>query len=59
MELEIVWQEHELGSYATIGLVWDDPMRGPPGITFPDVKQPLQPSRIAFRVDDAARDISA
>jgi hypothetical protein len=30
MELEIVWQEHELGSYPTIGLVWDDPMRGPP-----------------------------
>jgi hypothetical protein len=27
MELEIVWQEHELGSYPTIGLVWDDPMR--------------------------------
>jgi hypothetical protein len=28
MELEIVWQEYELGSYPTIGLVWDDPMRG-------------------------------
>jgi hypothetical protein len=30
MELEIVWQEHELGNYPTIGLVWDDPMRGAP-----------------------------
>jgi hypothetical protein len=30
MELEIVWQEHELGNYPTIGLVWDDPMRGTP-----------------------------
>jgi hypothetical protein len=31
MELEIVWQEHELGSCPTIGLAWDDPMRGTPG----------------------------
>ena len=30
MGLEIVWQEHELGNYPTIGLVWDDPMRGTP-----------------------------
>jgi hypothetical protein len=30
MELEIVWQEHKLGGYPTIGLVWDDPMRGTP-----------------------------
>jgi hypothetical protein len=30
MELEIVWQEHELGNYPSIGLVWDDPMRGTP-----------------------------
>ena len=30
MELEIQWQEHELGSYPTIALVWDDPMRGAP-----------------------------
>jgi hypothetical protein len=30
MKLEIVWQEHELGNYPTIGLVWDDPMRGTP-----------------------------
>jgi hypothetical protein len=30
MELEIVWQEHELGQYPVIGLVWDDPMRGTP-----------------------------
>jgi hypothetical protein len=30
MELEIVWQEHELGDYPSIGLVWDDPMRGTP-----------------------------
>jgi hypothetical protein len=25
MELEIEWQEHELGSYPTIVLMWDDP----------------------------------
>lgn len=30
MELEIVWQEHELGNYPVIGLVWEDPMRGAP-----------------------------
>jgi hypothetical protein len=30
MELEVVWQEHELGNYPTIGLVWNDPMRGTP-----------------------------
>jgi hypothetical protein len=30
MDLEIVWQEHELGQYPIIGLVWDDPMRGTP-----------------------------
>jgi hypothetical protein len=30
MELEIVWQEHELGNYQSIGLVWNDPMRGTP-----------------------------
>jgi hypothetical protein len=30
MKLEIVWQEHELGNDPTIGLVWEDPMRGTP-----------------------------
>jgi hypothetical protein len=30
MELEIVSQEHELGQYPVIGLVWDDPKRGTP-----------------------------
>jgi hypothetical protein len=30
MELEIVWQEHELGNYPVIGLVWEDAMRGAP-----------------------------
>jgi hypothetical protein len=30
MELEIQWQEHELGNYPTIALAWDDPMRGAP-----------------------------
>jgi hypothetical protein len=30
MELEIQWQEHELGNYPTIALVWDDDMRGAP-----------------------------
>jgi hypothetical protein len=30
MELEIVWQDHELGQYPVIGLVWEDPMRGVP-----------------------------
>lgn len=30
MQLEIVWQEHELGNYPTVGLVWDDPTRGTP-----------------------------
>jgi len=26
----MVWQDHELGQYPVIGLVWDDPMRGTP-----------------------------
>ena len=30
MELEIQWQEHELGSYPTIVLLWKDGMRGTP-----------------------------
>ena len=30
MELEIVWQEHELGNYPVIGLTWEDPFRGVP-----------------------------
>jgi len=30
MELEVQWQEHELGEYATIVLTWEDAMRGAP-----------------------------
>jgi hypothetical protein len=30
MELEIQWQDHELGSYPVIALVWDDDTRGAP-----------------------------
>jgi hypothetical protein len=30
MELEIVWQEHDLGSYPLICLTWEDEMRGTP-----------------------------
>jgi len=30
MELEIVWQEHELGNYPVIGLTWEDAFRGVP-----------------------------
>jgi len=30
MELEVLWQEHELGSYPTIVLSWEDGMRGAP-----------------------------
>lgn len=30
MELEIQWQEHDLGSYPTIVLAWEDAMRGAP-----------------------------
>ena len=30
MELEVQWQEHELGSYPLIVLTWDDAMRGAP-----------------------------
>jgi len=32
MELEVRWrQEHELGSYPTMVLTWEDAMRGAPG----------------------------
>jgi hypothetical protein len=30
MELEIVWQEHDLGAYPTIASTWEDGMRGAP-----------------------------
>ena len=30
MELEVQWQEHELGSYPTIVLLWEDAIRGTP-----------------------------
>jgi len=30
MDLEVQWQEHELGSYPTIVLTWEDGMRGAP-----------------------------
>lgn len=30
MELEIVWKEHDLGSYPLICLTWEDEMRGAP-----------------------------
>ncbi len=30
MELEVQWQEHELGEYPTIVLTWEDAMRGAP-----------------------------
>jgi hypothetical protein len=30
MELEIQWQEHDLGEYPTIVLAWEDAMRGAP-----------------------------
>ena len=30
MELEIQWQEHDLGEYPVIVLTWEDAMRGAP-----------------------------
>jgi len=30
MELEVQWQEHELGSNPNIVLLWEDAMRGTP-----------------------------
>jgi len=30
MELEVQWQEHELGSYPAIVLLWEDAMGGTP-----------------------------
>ncbi len=37
MELEVQWQEHELGSYPTIVLLWEDAMREHRGIISKDV----------------------
>lgn len=31
MELEVQWQEHELGNYPLIVLTWEDAMRAAPG----------------------------
>jgi hypothetical protein len=30
MELELLWQEHDLGDYPVIALTWEDGMRGAP-----------------------------
>ena len=30
MELEVQWQEHDLGTYPLIVLIWEDAMRGAP-----------------------------
>ncbi len=30
MELEVQWQEHDLGEYPAIILIWEDAMRGAP-----------------------------
>lgn len=30
MELEVQWQEHDLGTYPLIVLAWEDAMRGAP-----------------------------
>jgi hypothetical protein len=30
MELQVQWQEHELGAYPLIVLIWEDGMRGAP-----------------------------
>jgi hypothetical protein len=30
MDLEVQWQEHDLGEYPTIVLTWEDAMRGAP-----------------------------
>ncbi len=30
MELEVQWQEHDLGEYPMIVLTWEDAMRGAP-----------------------------
>jgi hypothetical protein len=30
MELEVQWQEHDLGEYPIIVLMWEDAMRGAP-----------------------------
>jgi hypothetical protein len=32
MELEVQWQEHDLGGYPTIVLIWEDAMRRPVGV---------------------------
>jgi len=30
MQLEVIWQQHELDPYPMIGLTWEDPFRGVP-----------------------------
>ena len=32
MELDVQWQEHDLGSYSLTILVWEDTMRGVAGV---------------------------
>lgn len=45
-KIEIIWSEHELGSYPSLGVTWEDPMSPPYGLL----------SRLEFalrRFDDA------
>jgi hypothetical protein len=45
MELEVQWQEQELGEYPTIVLTWEDAMRGAPlGISL-EVRRSLNGAR--------------
>ena len=40
MELEVQWQEHDLGTYPLIVLLWEDAMRGAPwGNTLKNVRR--------------------
>jgi hypothetical protein len=42
MELEVQWQDHELGEYPTIVLTWEDATRGPPWTYFETCEEALK-----------------
>lgn len=42
MELEVRWEEHELGGYPVIALTWEDAMRGAPDEYIEKCQQALE-----------------
>jgi hypothetical protein len=54
MELETRWQEHELGSYPTIVLTWEEAMRGAPSEYIAQCERALMAAIIFIHPNDCS-----